>query len=69
LPANDRSVTSNERSRHERDDDGDGTRTVRLQELIREEVNLILRDDGRDPRLPDVRAHRRVSCARSWRRA
>ena len=32
----------------------DGTRTVRLQELIREEVNLLLRNDIRDPRLQGV---------------
>jgi hypothetical protein len=30
---------------------GDGTRVARLQELIREEVNLILRNEVRDPRL------------------
>jgi ribosome-binding factor A len=29
-------------------------RTVRLQELIREEVNLLLRNDVRDPRLAGV---------------
>ena len=33
---------------------GDGMRTVRLQELIREEVNLLLRNDVRDPRLAGV---------------
>ena len=33
---------------------GDGTRIVRLQELIREEVNLILRNEVRDPRLDSV---------------
>jgi ribosome-binding factor A len=32
----------------------DGMRTVRLQELIREEINLLLRNDVRDPRLADV---------------
>ena len=41
------------RSRDERDG-GDGTRTARLQELIREEVNLILRNEVRDPRLDGV---------------
>jgi len=42
-----------ERSREERDG-GDGTRILRLQELIREEVNLILRNEVRDPRLDSV---------------
>ena len=44
------------RSRDERDerDGGDGNRVVRLQELIREEVNLILRNEVRDPRLDSV---------------
>jgi ribosome-binding factor A len=32
----------------------DGTRTVRLQELIREEVNFMLRSEVRDPRLEGV---------------
>lgn len=41
------------RSREE-GDGGDGTRIVRLQELIREEVNLILRNEVRDPRLDSV---------------
>ena len=41
------------RSREERDG-GDGTRIVRLQELIREEVNLILRNEVSDPRLDSV---------------
>jgi ribosome-binding factor A len=56
---------------HERDDGGDGTRTMRLQELIREEVNLILRNEVRDPRLDGV-AITMVelagdgSCARLW---
>ena len=42
------------RSRSHEREDGDGTRTVRLQELIREEVNLILRNEVRDPRLDSV---------------
>src|SRR4029078_3190481 len=42
-----------ERSREERDG-GDGTRIVRLQELIREEVHLLLRHEVRDPRLDSV---------------
>jgi ribosome-binding factor A len=33
---------------------GDGTRTVRLQELIREELNFLLRGELRDPRLEGV---------------
>ena len=42
------------RSRSEDRDGGDGTRTARLQELIREEVNLILRNEVSDPRLDSV---------------
>jgi ribosome-binding factor A len=58
-------------SAHERDDGGDGTRTLRLQELIREEVNLILRNDVRDPRLDGVvitmvQLAGDGSCARLW---
>jgi ribosome-binding factor A len=60
------------RSRDEdRDGGGDGTRIARLQELIREEVNLILRNEVRDPRLDSV-AITMVeltgdgSCARLW---
>lgn len=41
------------RSREDREG-GDGTRIVRLQELIREEVNLILRNEVSDPRLDSV---------------
>jgi len=33
---------------------GDGARTLRLQELIREEVNYLLRNEVRDPRLDGV---------------
>lgn len=59
-----------ERSRQERDG-GDGTRIVRLQELIREEVNLILRNEVRDPRLDGVvitmvELAGDSSCARLW---
>ena len=56
------------RSRSERDD-GDGTRTARLQELIREEVNLILRNEVRDPRLDGVvitMVELQGECARLW---
>ena len=59
------------RSREERDGGGDGTRIVRLQELIREEVNLILRNEVRDPRLDGVvitmvELAGDGSCARLW---
>jgi len=61
------------RSRDERDerDGGDGNRVVRLQELIREEVNLILRNEVRDPRLDSVvitmvELAGDGSCARLW---
>jgi ribosome-binding factor A len=52
-------------------DGGDGTRTLRLQELIREEVNLILRNEVRDPRLDGVvitmvELAGDGSCARLW---
>jgi len=57
-------------STHERED-ADGTRTARLQELIREEVNLILRNEVRDPRLDGVvitmvELAGDGSCARLW---
>ena len=42
------------RREEERHGGGDGTRIVRLQELIREEVNLILRNEVRDRRLDSV---------------
>jgi len=42
------------RSNEAREGGGDGTRIARLQELIREEVNLILRNEVRDPRLDSV---------------
>ena len=35
-------------------DAGNGARTIRLQELIREELNLALRGEVRDPRLDGV---------------
>jgi ribosome-binding factor A len=59
------------RSRSHEREDGDGTRTVRLQELIREEVNLILRNEVRDPRLDSVvitmvELAGDGSCARLW---
>jgi len=59
------------RSRRDEREDSDGTRTVRLQELIREEVNLILRNEVRDPRLDGVvitmvELAADGSCARLW---
>jgi len=59
------------RSRSQEREIGDGTRTVRLQELIREEVNLILRNEVRDPRLDGVvitmvELAGDSSCARLW---
>jgi ribosome-binding factor A len=61
------------RSRDEGEDrdGGDGTRIMRLQELIREEVNLILRNEVRDPRLDGVvitmvELAGDGSCARLW---
>ena len=59
------------RSRNEDREGGDGTRTTRLQELIREEVNLILRNEVRDPRLDSVvitmvELAGDGSCARLW---
>src|SRR5262245_11373205 len=58
------------RGRDDRDG-GDVTRVVRLQELIREEVNLILRNEVRDPRLDSVvitmvELAGDGSCARLW---
>jgi len=59
------------RSRNEDREGSDGTRTTRLQELIREEVNLILRNEVRDPRLDGVvitmvELAGDGSCARLW---
>ena len=59
------------RSRDDERDGGDGYRVVRLQELIREEVNLILRNEVRDPRLDSVvitmvELAGDSSCARLW---
>jgi ribosome-binding factor A len=50
---------------------GDGARTVRLQELIREELNFLLRGEVRDPRLAGVEItmvelSRDGSRARAW---
>lgn len=51
--------------------EGDGIRTARLQELIKEEVNALLRDEIRDPRLEGVEITvvelaGDGSCARLW---
>jgi ribosome-binding factor A len=50
---------------------GDGSRVFRLQELIREEMNLLLRSEARDERLSDARITMVElagdgSCARLW---
>ena len=50
---------------------GDGARTVRLQELIREELNFLLRSEVGDPRLVGVEItmvelSRDASRARVW---
>ena len=62
------------RRRQSRDrgrDDGLGTRAIRLQELIREEVNLMFETEIRDRRLEDVtitfvELTLDGSCARLW---
>jgi ribosome-binding factor A len=51
--------------------DSGGARASRLRELIREELNLLLRGEMRDPRLDDVEVTmvelaRDGSCARVW---
>ena len=65
----------NRRRRYESEVDergiGDDVRIVRLQELIRDEVNLLLRNEVRDPRLADleitmVELTGDGSCARLW---
>jgi ribosome-binding factor A len=56
------------RGRRREDADG-GARTLRLQELIREEVNLLLRNEVRDPRLDGVAitmVELAGDCARLW---
>jgi ribosome-binding factor A len=57
------------RSRESRDNDG--ARVLRLQQLIREEVNLLLRNEIRDPRLAGVEITMVEltgdgACARLW---
>jgi ribosome-binding factor A len=47
----------------------DGSRMVRLQELIREEMNFLLRSEIRDPRLDGVEitmVELQGECARLW---
>jgi ribosome-binding factor A len=47
----------------------DGSRVFRLQELIREEVNLLLRSEVRDSRLEEVRitmVELAGECAKLW---
>ena len=55
--------------RGRRRENGDGARTLRLQELIREEVNFLLRSEVRDPRLDGVAitmVELSGDCARLW---
>lgn len=40
--------------RHRDQEAGEGARTLRLQQLIREELNFLLRGEVRDPRLDSV---------------
>jgi ribosome-binding factor A len=52
-------------------DVSEGSRSERLQELIREELNFVLRNEVRDPRLEGVEVTmaqlaRDGSCARLW---
>ena len=59
------------RSRDRHADAGEGTRTVRLQELIREEVSLMFDSEIRDARLDGVlitfvELTADGSCARLW---
>lgn len=59
------------RDKEKQRESGTGIRTVRLQELIREELNLLLRTAVRDPRLADVEITLVElagdgSCARAW---
>lgn len=52
----------------QREANGDG-RSVRLQELIREEVNFLLRSEIRDPRLDGIEitmVELQGECARLW---
>ena len=60
-----------DRKRQEERESSTGIRTVRLQELIREELNLLLRTVVQDPRLADVEITLVEltgdgSCARAW---
>lgn len=53
------------------DGEGAGIRTLRLQELIKNEANILLRNEMRDPRLQNVDVtmvdlSRDGSCARLW---
>jgi ribosome-binding factor A len=57
--------------RHRERGGGDGSRTLRLQELIREELNIALRSELNDPRLDGVvitmvELAADGSCARAW---
>jgi ribosome-binding factor A len=59
------------RTRSREHTSGDDGRTVQLEELIRQEVNLLLQNEIRDPRLHGVaitmvQLARDGSCARLW---
>jgi ribosome-binding factor A len=57
------------RSKTRNRDVSDGSRLVQLQELIREEVNFLLRNEIRDPRLDGVEitmVELIGECARLW---
>ena len=61
----------NRRGRDREREVGDGVRMVRLQDLIRDEVNLLLRNEIRDPRLAGVEITMveltgNGACARLW---
>jgi ribosome-binding factor A len=60
-----------QRNRSREREAGDGNRTERLQELVREELNFLLRGELGDPRLDGtvvtmVELARDGSCARVW---
>jgi ribosome-binding factor A len=60
---------SERRTRTRERDMGDGSRVARLQELIREEVNFLLRSEIRDQRLDGVEitmVELLGDCARLW---
>jgi ribosome-binding factor A len=57
------------RKRQHRPEPDEGARAWRLQQIVREEVNLLLRSEVRDPRLDDVvitMVELAGECARLW---